>query len=485
MRVILLSIIICLMLVTGCNRQFDSQQSKVDAYSDNESTEMKTQKTNNYICSNELVDNEDNITSNTDIISSNEDATRQEYLYPVLSDVYTGTEFTQEELEEIDNFINDEVSKGFPGAVLLIAKNKQIAKHTSYGYSLKYDGLELLQNPVQMNKDTLFDLASVSKVFGTVFGLMKLETDGDINSEDSVSKYLNGFNSTDKKNMRMEHLLTHTSGFPASVAMYYPNNTLGDDFYSLDRNKTMSLLYKIPLDYETGSKSVYSDIGFMTLGCIIETVSGVRMDDYVENNIYKPIGLSKTLYSPLKKGIEKSEFAATERCGNTRDNRYSFNSVRKHTLQGEVHDELAYYAMNEVSGSAGLFSNAYELAVLSQMILNKGVYGNAKIFDESVVEKYTTPSKLYSRYCLGWDYGGSDKNNYRYGPYASNKAFGKTGWTGTVVLIDPEYDLIIVLLTNKRHSPFEGDDFVGASFETGKYASIITKVYEKMLDINK
>jgi N-acetylmuramoyl-L-alanine amidase len=404
--------------------------------------------------------------------------------YPTLSTRYTGDEFTAEELNTLDEFINNEVEAGFPGAVLMIVQNGEIVKQTAYGNALIYDGMNELETKTAMTTDTLFDLASITKVYSTTFAMMKLEDEGLIETSDYVSKYLTGFDQGEKSLITIENLLTHTAGFNSSYRFFDPDSYLGEEYYSLERDKTMSLLGYLPLSYTPSTDSIYSDLGFMTLGAIVEKVSDMTLDTYVEDNIYKPLNLTHTLYTPLDKGISQDTIAATERVGNTRDYRYEWPEIRTYTLQGEVHDELAYYAMNGISGNAGLFSNAYELAVLSQMILNGGGYGNVKIFEKETVEKYTLDSTLYDRYCLGFDNGEQINNYRRYSLLASEASIGKTGWTGTLALIDPEYDLVVILLTNKRHTPYENGNFLGSDYETGQYAPITTMIYEMLLDKN-
>lgn len=401
---------------------------------------------------------------------------------PMISDVYTGTEFTADELNQLDDYINYEIAEGFPGAVLLIMHNGEIVKNTAYGNALVYDGLDTLDTPQPMTTDTLFDLASVTKVYATTLAIMKLEDEGLLSTSDFVYEYLDEFDTEETSSITIEHLLTHTSGLNASHRFYDPDNKHGEEFYSLDRATTVSLIPSLPLKYDTGTDSAYSDLGFIALGAVVEEITGMSLDVYVEDNIYKELGLSSTLYTPLDKGFVPEDIAATERVGNTRDDKYEWPDVRDYTLQGEVHDELAYYAMNGISGNAGLFSNAYELAIMSQMLLNDGIYGEQKFFEKDTVEKFTTQSTLNERYCLGFDNSENNKNYRRYSIFASAEAFGKTGWTGTNVLIDPEHHLVVVLLTNKRHTPFEKGSFLGSDYQTGQYAPVITQIYEMLLD---
>lgn len=220
----------------------------------------------------------------------------------------------------------------------------------------------------------------------------------------------------------------------------------------------------------------------MLLGYIVEKVTGQRLDEYVENNIYKPLGLNHSMFNPTEKEIPKTECAATERNGNTRDFSIDYSQIRKYTLQGEVHDEKAYYSMGGVSGHAGLFSTTSDLAVLAQMLLNEGGYGNYKLCDEAIIEQFTKPSDLSINRGLGWDRAANDGLIWEFSPYASNSSIGYTGWTDTLTIIDSKYDMAIILLTNKKHSPCPEGIFEGDKFETGKYGSIISLIYEALLE---
>ncbi|MBU5436904.1 penicillin binding protein PBP4B [Tissierella sp. MSJ-40] len=392
--------------------------------------------------------------------------------------------FSNKKLAEIDDFINKEVEEGFPGAVLLVLKDGKIVKNTAYGYKLKYDGEKLLDEFQPMDPDTIFDLASNTKMYATNIAIQKLVSEGKLDVNKKVIDYIPGFTGDTRENIKVKDLLNHTAGFAASIKFYMPDNPLGEEFFSHDREKTLELLEKAPLEYETGTKTIYSDTDYMLLGYIIENITGQRLDEYVEENIYKPLGLKNTKFLPLEKGFTKDEFAATETLGNTRGGERDFPNIRKHTLQGEAHDEKAFYSMGGVSGHAGLFSTTKDLAVLCQTILNHGGYGNTKLFDGNVLDQFTKPSDNSITFGLGWDRAGNMDKVWQFGPYASNLAVGHTGWTGTLTVIDPKHDMAIVLLTNKKHSKFEDGKFEGDDFQTGLYGSIVSLVYEALLENN-
>ncbi|MGK0699669.1 penicillin binding protein PBP4B [Priestia flexa] len=389
-------------------------------------------------------------------------------------------------LREVDAMIEQEIKSGFPGAVLLVVKNGKVVKNTAYGYAKKYNGSTLLKHPEKMKEDTMFDLASNTKMYAVNFALQKLVSEGKLNLNEKVQTYLSDFKDQPedvikgKNQMKVIDLLHHSGGFPPDPQYFHPKASA---LYSQDRAKTINLISKTPLQYEPGTKNVYSDVDYMLLGIIVERITNQRLDYYVENEIYRPLGLKHTLFNPLQKGFKSKNFAATELQGNTRDGVISFPNVRTYTLQGEVHDEKAYYSMGGISGHAGLFSTTNDLAVLLQVMLNGGGYGRQRLFDEKIIQVFTEPSPMNSTYALGWRRNGDESMEWMFGPHASRDAIGHTGWVGTVTIIDREKDLGIVLLTNKKHSPLVNPSenpnrFEGDVFETGQYGSVITGVYE-------
>ena len=156
-------------------------------------------------------------------------------------------------------------------------------------------------------------------------------------------------------------------------------------------------------------RSVYSDIDYMILGVLIERISGQSLDEYLEQHIYAPLKLNNTLFNPLKKGFNRQQFAATELSGNTRDGRIHFDNIRTNVLQGQVHDERAFYSLDGVAGHAGLFSNAPDLAILCQVLLNKGGYGDTQIFNASSLAQFLTPQSTDETYGLGFRLAGNNQ----------------------------------------------------------------------------
>lgn len=416
---------------------------------------------------------------------------RHHQRYPVLPKAKNPEDagFSTEKLKRVDRLIEEDVAAGFPGASLIVIKDGKIVKQKAYGYKQKYSGLTPLKHPRKMRTDTMFDLASNTKMYAVNFALQHLASRGELDLNSKISRYIPDFKDTPedaikgKSALRVIDLLHHTGGFPASWN-YYDPKTAGK-LYSQTRGKTLEFLSKTPLAYKPGTKQVYSDIDYMLLGLIIEKITGQRLDSYVENRFYRPLGLRHTLFNPLQKGFNPSQFAATELMGNTRDGTISFPNIRSYTLQGQVHDEKAFYSMEGISGHAGLFSTTEDMAVLLQVMLNGGGYGSQKLFDRPIISQFTKPSNMDATYGLGWRLNSSTDMEWMFGKHASSRAYGHTGWTGTITLIDPAYRLGIVLLTNKKHSPVinpaeNPNQFEGDLFSTGKYGSVITAVYEAL-----
>jgi len=389
----------------------------------------------------------------------------------------------------VDKLIEKDVSAGFPGAVLAVIKAGKILKLTAYGDAKQYQQNDLmLLRPEPMQTNTLFDLASNTKIFATNFALMKLVSEGRLNINNRVSDYLIEYQGDGRELRQVKDLLTHKAGYPPVFDFHRKDTRYGEAFFSQASDTTKQLLLtSVPLASEPSAQHVYSDIDYMILGVLIERISGQPLDEYLEQHIYAPLKLNNTLFNPLKKGFNRQQFAATELSGNTRDGRIHFDNIRTNVLQGQVHDERAYYSLDGVAGHAGLFSNAPDLAVLCQVLLNKGGYGDTQIFNASSLAQFLTPQSTDETYGLGFRLAGNNQaRRWHFGPYASPQAYGHTGWTGTVTVIDPAYDLAIVLLTNARHSPIKGSEkryqFVGKNFETAQYGSIVSLIYEALLN---
>ncbi|XJS10742.1 penicillin binding protein PBP4B [Aerococcaceae bacterium WGS1372] len=418
--------------------------------------------------------------------------------YPVLVDK-TAEWADNDSFKLIDQIIEAEIDQGFSSAQLVVTYNGQVIKQSSYGYINRYSSEdELLDRSIQVTDDTLYDLASNTKMYATNYALQKLVTDGELDVDQKVSEILTDFKDDPrdaikgKTDMTVRDLLEHQAGFPADP-QYHNNNydKNAEDFrgnntnelYTQDRGEILQKIIDTPLDYKPGLDTVYSDVDYMLLGLIIEVLTDQSLDAYLQETFYEPLQLSHTSFNPLDNGFQKEQTAATELHGNTRDGVIDFNNIRTERIHGEVHDEKAYYTMGGVSGHAGLFSNASDLAVLTQLMINGGGYGEQTFFSPEVIDQFTKAKDTNSSYGLGWRRQGDDAYAWAFSPLVSRSTVGHTGWTGTLSVIDMENEFALVLLTNAKNSPVidneaNPNDFSGDHFLTSRYGLIATLATE-------
>lgn len=406
----------------------------------------------------------------------------------------------------METLLDEEVKENFSGGQISVIRDNEEIYDYHFGYvnNFEKNGETIpFEDRVKVDENTLFDLASNTKMYVTNYSLQKLVYEGKINIDDKVSKYFPEFKDDEKspikgKNeMTIRDILRHQAGFPADP-QYHNNNYDKDDgnkngvndLFSQDREKTLDMVMRTPLSYEPGSKSVYSDVDYMLLGFIVEKVTGQRLDKYFDENFAKPLNLRYTLFNPLENGFDKNQVAATELNGNTRDGAFDFLNIRKDTIQGEVHDEKAYYSMAGVSGHAGLFSNSRELAKLANIMLNEGRYKNIRFWDKKTQDEFTKASEVNPSYGLGWRRMADGKYAWAFSNLASSNTIGHTGWTGTLTVIDPLERMTFVLLTNKKNG-FVLDNkenpnyFYTDASMSGGYGAVSTLIYKALQDNSK
>jgi len=342
--------------------------------------------------------------------------------------------------------------KTFPGSVVLVSEKGKIIYYKAFGNAQEIENGKILKR--KMNEETIFDLASLTKIFATTQAIMKLDSEGKINLEEKVSTYIPEFAQNGKENVKVRDLLTHTSGLTPWLPIYYHAN---------NSDEVLKYICSLPLEYETGTNRKYSDLSFMMLAFIVERITGEKINEYVLNEIYKPLGLQKTRFLPLEQ-FPKNQIASTSH-GNPFEERMikdddfgykinedfsSFRYWRKQTLTGEVNDGNAYYANNGVAGHAGLYSTAFDLYILGEVLLNNGTLNNIKIYDKNVVDKFI---KQESKFGHGFGYEinrGGEKTGYM-GKYANFSFVGHTGFTGTQVVYDLDNKVQVIILTNKQN----------------------------------
>lgn len=327
------------------------------------------------------------------------------------------------------------ISNAFPGAQLLVGNDKEILYNKSYG-NFTYD-----ENSEAVTDESIFDLASLTKVVATTSAVMKLYQEQKINLNDKVSVYITEFANNGKGDITVLNLLLHNSGLIAFVPFYKTYSSSED---------VLNAIYNIGLDYPTNTDFVYSDLNAIMLGKIVEKISGMGLNEYCKENIFLPLDMHSTMFIPEEKF--KNRIVPTE---------YD-DYWRMRLIQGEVHDETTSI-LGGVSGNAGLFSNATDLYKFMRTLLNNGVYYNPytrglreeTLFDADVInlftKKYTDVSYENSR-ALGWDTKPLEtKTKYRIpcGELISENCFGHTGFTGTSIWCDRDRRLIIIFLTNR------------------------------------
>jgi beta-glucosidase-like glycosyl hydrolase/CubicO group peptidase (beta-lactamase class C family) len=317
--------------------------------------------------------------------------------------------------------------KAFPGATLAVGYRGRVAVH-AFG-KLSYDAKSPAVQP-----NTMYDIASLTKVVATTTLAAKL-VEGDfavpLDLDAKVERYLPEWASGPQPEWRhgvtVRHLMTHTSGLPA-FKEYWRTST--------SKAETLSRIFAEPLESEPGTKMLYSDLGIILMAEIIERLTGRKLDDLAHSFVFNPLGIKDTMFRPPKKlwrSIAPTEFDS---------------QLRKRPVQGEVHDENAY-SIGGVSGHAGIFSTAADLAAFCQMMLNGGIYANQRILRRETVAKFTAPQSLAGgARALGWVI---PTENTSSGHFFSPHSYGHTGFTGTSMWIDPDHQVFVVLLTNRVH----------------------------------
>lgn len=325
--------------------------------------------------------------------------------------------------DSLTNILQDAVDdSAWPGAVMMIGHGDEIIFHEAVGYHT-YD------KKIKTKKDDIFDLASISKVIGTTSAVMKLVENGQLSLDDLAVKYVpelqgpDEINTALKKTITVRHLLTHTAGFEPFRLFFEMDCSVEARWDSV---------FQSELQTKPGEKTVYSDIGLMIMGKIVESITGMPQDEYLKKTIYTPLKMNDTGYNPdpaLLDRIVPTEIKNGE------------------LIHGYVHDENTH-SLGGVAGHAGLFSTAPDLSRYCRMMLHDGTLDGVRIFKPETIKQFTTRIDEHSSRCLGWDSPDGESSG---GIYISPLSFGHTGFTGTSLWIDPENNVYVILLTNAVH----------------------------------
>jgi CubicO group peptidase (beta-lactamase class C family) len=316
--------------------------------------------------------------------------------------------------------------KELPGVVILIVHRDEVVFRKAYGRRAVKPDL------VEMTPDTLFDLASLTKPVATASSIMILLEQGKLSLSDRVAKHWPAFGENGKNKITVEQLLLHTSGLVA-------DNDVAD--YKDGKDKALERIAAMAPQSEPGAKFVYSDVGYIILGELVEHIAGVPLDEFAKKNVFDPLGMKETTYRP--KDSLKERAAPTQQ----RDDKW---------IQGEVHDPRAF-ALGGVAGHAGLFSTADDLAIYAGMLLQGGVHTRKRILSPLTVRLMTTPREVPGGLrALGWDVQTAFSSN-RGELFPRGEGFGHTGFTGTSIWIDPGTDTAVIFLSNRVHPDGKGN----------------------------
>ena len=351
--------------------------------------------------------------------------------------------------EPVVNYLRSQVDSAFPSAVLAVGRHDTVLLLTAVGHY----GID---DPRLVTPETLYDLASLTKVIGLTTACMILVSEGKLDLDAPVQRYVPAFRGPGKERVTIRHLLTHSSGLPAWRPLYIEATT---------RAVALALADTTALLRQAGDTFVYSDLGAIVLTQVVEGVTGQRLDAYLEPRVFRPLQMTSTRFLPPS--AWRDRIAPTER------------SQDGTIILGTVHDENAW-KLGGVSGHAGLFSSAPDLARFAEWLLEERMTGltpgrrpgvSRPQLPAAVVLEFTRRQDLPtgSSRALGWD---TPSENSSAGTKFGPKAFGHTGFTGTSIWIDPDRDLYIILLTNR----------VNPTRENGRIARVRPRVADLVVD---
>jgi beta-N-acetylhexosaminidase len=390
-------------------------------------------------------------------------------------------------LSKIDTIANELIAAGAaPGCQVLVAKDGQVVYHKAFGHHT-YEKLQ------EVTTEDMYDMASITKCAATTVSLMKLYDEGKLDLNQPMSKYLPILRGSNKENLLLKDILIHQAGLLAWIAFYkstldsvmengrkrfFPNakyysNTQSTDF-SVEVGKGFFMKNELVDDVKKqiadsklreNTNYVYSDLGLILMTDLVKNISKKTLDVYAKENFYDPLSMSHTMFNPLRK-FDESMIAPTE------EDSY----FRMQRLRGHVHD-MAAAMLGGVSGHAGLFSNANDLAVLLQMLLNKGEYNGVRFFKPETVALFTQRQGGSTRRGYGWDMKELDaKKTANMSPNASANTYGHTGFTGNAFYADPDHNLIYVFLSNRTYPDMNNNKLISGDYRP----RIQTVIYEAM-----
>ncbi len=338
----------------------------------------------------------------------------------------------REQLAKIDAVVNATIARGaLPGAVVVVVHRGRVIFRKAYG------ARSLQPQKTAMTPEIVFDLASLTKPIATATSILLLVEQGKLKLTYPVSRYVPAFKRKETEGITVAHLLLHTSGLIA-------DNALAD--YRAGRDQAWERIGQLQPTAAPGTRFTYSDMGYILLGKIVEQVSGLSLDEFARKHVFAPLGMNETTFRP--QGELKRRAAPTEQ----REGRW---------MQGEVHDPRSYL-LGGVTGHAGLFSTADDLAVYAQMLLNSGAYAGKRVLKAETIRLMTAPQKVPQAKkgsglrTYGWDMVTAYSSN-RGELFPKGESFGHTGFTGTSIWIDPRSQSAVIFLSNRVHPAGKGN----------------------------
>ena len=379
--------------------------------------------------------------------------------------------------DNLKEIINHDVSNGFPSIGISVEyKGKQIFQEV-FGYAHRYDNHgKPLTNPQTLTKDMLFDIASVTKIFATTYSVMYLYERGLIDIDALITEYIPHFKFVGTDYIpTIRDLLTHSTGVTPAFDFY--NEHSAGKLFSQDRDTTINyLLTEMQLFEAPRTHCIYSDVGMKILGCVVETITGERLDMFVESNIYAKMGLKNICFNPLQKGFKPEQIAATQVDGHSNYGRTTFANIKTHTLRGEVHDEKALYSMAGVAGHAGLFADLDSAAKLAGLLSAENEF-----FSKKTLEVFSENCGINKSFAQGFWTANGRRNRASFGERCSDKTIGHAGFTGQFFLYDPVNEVTIYIMSNSVHSPIVYPRvFEGKTFRTGLHGGLIDSIYKEL-----
>ncbi len=404
--------------------------------------------------------------------------------------------------DTIDAIVQNDVEYGFTSAQLAVVKDGMLVHTNAWGAANSYhsDGTRIeegAEDYVPVTDETLYDLASNSKMYSVNYALQKLVSDGKVKLTDKIVDFFPTFATSTiykagtteeqkaeitewKKSLTVRDILEHQAGFDPDPQYHNdqfnqvtqkPEQGVANELFSQERAKTLEMVLASPLTYKPGTKTVYSDVDYMLLCFVIEQVTGMGIDEYLKKTFWEPMGLTHVTYNPLDNGFTADQVAATELNGNSRDGVIDFVNIRDGVIQGTVHDEKCYYAMDGISGHAGLFANATTLAKLAQVMQNYNGYGTTRLANAEINTFFTDRKDSAANWGLGWWREGDYQRPWYFGAQSPSGTVGHQGWTGTLSSIDTENNLTTAYLTNKINSPVTDNKSNANKFDGNWYTA--------------